>query len=53
MFERKSNHLGENITKNYKTFTVPITKELKRIVKKGEEITKLCKIYGKVIIKSC
>ena len=38
-FEREFNFLKEN-TEKYKTFSVPITKEIKRIDKNGEEITK-------------
>ena len=38
-FEEEFNCLGEN-TKKYKPFSVPITKEIKRIDKNGEEITK-------------
>ena len=38
-FEGKFNCLGEN-TQKYRSFSVPITKQLKRIGKNGEEITK-------------
>ena len=37
--EGKLNCLGEK-TEKFKTFLVPITKEVKRINKSGEEITK-------------
>ena len=38
-FEAKFNCLGEN-TEKYVTFSIPIVKEVKRIDKNGEEITK-------------
>ena len=38
-FQIEFNCLGEN-TEKYKTFSVPITKEVKRIDKNGEKITK-------------
>ena len=38
-FKGEINCLGEN-TEKYKTFSVPITKQVKRIDKNGEEITK-------------
>ena len=38
-FEGELNCLGEN-TEKYKIFSVPITKEVKRIDKNGKEITK-------------
>ena len=38
-FQIEFNYLGEN-TEKYKTFSVPITKEVKRIDKNGEKITK-------------
>ena len=38
-FEGQFNFLGEN-TEKYKTFSVPATKEVKRINKNGEELTK-------------
>ena len=56
-FKKQFTCLGEN-TEKYISFTVPIEKEVTRIDKNGEEITKnisyiLHKIYGKFIIKSC
>ena len=60
-FEKEIKCLGENDAK-YKTFSVPITKELKRIGKNEEESTKTYPInynlfiahnFGKLIIKSC
>ena len=38
-FKKQFTRLGEN-TEKYLTFTVPIEKEVKRIDKNGEEITK-------------
>ena len=63
-FKKQFTCLGEN-TEKYITFTVPIEKEVARIDKNGQEITKnicyilhvtyllIAQIYDKFIIKSC
>ena len=60
-FEEDFNCLGEN-TEKYKTFSVPIEKEIRKIDENGEENLRTisykikfieCKIYDNPIMKSC
>ena len=48
-FEKKITYLGES-TEKYITFTVPIEKEVTRIDKNGEEVTKIYPTYYSLLI---